>query len=321
MDTRQSTVHFGSSGNAPMQPSGGPDTKKILTLTAFALTIAILLCFCAVIITEIVYKVRGGSDGGEIADVGYKNLSLSSDEVNKGELLIINNSYPLKDKSNADELENVYNYNLSNPAEYYYLKPLEISLLPVTIEAFNKMTDALKKETGFDEIQLAYGYMIPKPETLECDHQHELGTSVDIKIITDSGTYKISDNEQVARWFADNAHKYGFINSDPNGEYGHGSDERVASTQFRYVGIAHATYIAAEGLDLEAYVELVKSKHKYSGNHLKINGADGSSYEVYYVASSGSTTKVPVPENYQYTVSGDNIGGFIVTVDLSKPVK
>ena len=142
MDTRQSTVHFGSSGNAPMQPSGGPDTKKILTLTAFALTIAILLCFCAVIITEIVYKVSGGSDGGEIADVGYKNLSLSSDEVNKGELLIINNSYPLKDKSNADELENVYNYNLSNPAEYYYLKPSEISLLPVTIEAFNKMTDA-----------------------------------------------------------------------------------------------------------------------------------------------------------------------------------
>jgi D-alanyl-D-alanine carboxypeptidase len=144
---------------------------------------------------------------------------------------------------------------------------------------------------------------------------------VDIKIFTENGTYKVSDNETVDAWFASNAHKYGFINSDPNGEYGHGSDERVASTQFRYVGIAHATYIAAKGLDLEAYVELIKSNHKHSDDHLKIEGADGSSYEVYYVASAGETTNVPIPENYQYTVSGDNIGGFIVTVNLSKPVK
>ena len=321
MDTRQSTAHFGSNGNAPVQPSGGPDTKKILTLTAFALTIAILLCFCAVIITEIVYKVSGGSDSGKPAYVGYKNLSLSSDEVNKGELLIINNSYPLKDKSNADELRNVYDYNLTDPANYSYLDRSKIELLPRIIVAFNKMTDALKSETGCEDILLAYGYMVPKPETLECDHQHELGTSVDIKIFTENGTYKVSDNEIVDAWFAANAHKYGFINSDPNGEYGHGSDERVASTQFRYVGIAHATYIAAKGLDLEAYVELIKSNHKHSDDHLKIEGADGSSYEVYYVASAGETTNVPIPENYQYTVSGDNIGGFIVTVNLSKPVK
>ena len=38
-------------------------------------------------------------------------------------------------------------------------------------------------------------------------------------------------------------------------------------------------------------------------------------YEIYYVkAADGETTEVPVPVDCDYTVSGDNIGGFIVTI-------
>jgi D-alanyl-D-alanine carboxypeptidase len=303
--------------------------KKILTLTAFALTIAILLCFCTVIITEIVYKVNGEpvpQPSNSAGDIKYTSISLSSGEVNKGDLLIINKSYPLKNKSNSSAVVNVYDYNAASPARYAYRDSKSIKLMPSVIVALNKMIDALKTATGCEDILLAYGYFEPKETTIACDYQHELGTSFDLKIINSEGSYSISDNETVAKWFADNAHKYGFINSDPSGEYEHGSDEKVPSTQFRYVG-AHATYIASgkKGgdlpMDLEAYAQLIRTKYAYSGNHLRFLGADGDSYEVYYVASSGESTNVPVPENYEYTVSGDNIGGFIVTVCLSKPVK
>ena len=321
MDTRQSTVHF-DTGRPTAPSAGGTDKKKILTLAAFALTIAVLLCFCTVIIAEIVYKVNGESGPlNSAGDIKFTTVSLSSGEVNRGELLIVNKSYPLKDKSAAGELVNVYDYNRAAPARSSYLDGSKISLLPGTVIAFNKLTNDLKSETGCEDVLLAYGYLVPKANTVECDYQHELGTVLDIKIINDEGTYKLSDVEAVAAWFKNNAHEYGFINSDPVGEYAHGSDETVASTQFRYVGVAHASYIAKNGMDLESYVADIRSKYKLGGEHLRFVGADGDSYEVYYVPVSGSTTSVSVPENYEYTVSGDNIGGFIVTVNLSKPVK
>jgi D-alanyl-D-alanine carboxypeptidase len=102
----------------------------------------------------------------------------------------------------------------------------------------------------------------------------------------------------------------------------HKTDETGVSDYaycFRYVGIPHATYISEKNICLEEYVELLKTNHSGS-EHLKIEGADGKSYEVYYVAAgSGDLTTLSVPSNYAYTISGDNMGGFIVTVDLSTP--
>ena len=87
---------------------------------------------------------------------------------------------------------------------------------------------------------------------------------------------------------------------------------------FRYVGVAHATYMTEHDLCLEEYIEVIKG---YSDNKpLKINGADGRYYEVWYVAVDGSAT-VKHPTNYAYTVSGTNDGGVVVTVDRSKTLE
>ena len=73
-------------------------------------------------------------------------------------------------------------------------------------------------------------------------------------------------------------------------------------------------------LCLEEYVELLRTQYTGS-NHLSVKDASGESYEVYYVpASANELTTIQVPENYAYTVSGDNIGGFIVTVCLDRPI-
>ena len=65
---------------------------------------------------------------------------------------------------------------------------------------------------------------------------------------------------------------------------------------------------------LDEYISLLRENYKFSSEHLVFQGADGKSYEVYYYASSGPLTHVPVPKNDEYTISGNNMDGFIITV-------
>ena len=123
-------------------------------------------------------------------------------------------------------------------------------------------------------------------------------------------------------------HQYGFIQRYPTSEsaatYVNDYEEC-----FRYVGVAHATYIYndnksksdGEKLCWEEYVEKLQKDHSYEKEHLTVdtNGDNVADYEIYYVKindESGSA-KIPVPVGMSYTVSGDNIGGVIVTVTLN----
>jgi hypothetical protein len=50
-----------------------------------------------------------------------------------------------------------------------------------------------------------------------------------------------------------------------------------------------------------------------------VNGDNVADYEIYYVPKNetGDSVKIPVPVGMDYTASGDNIGGVIVTVTLN----
>ena len=146
--------------------------------------------------------------------------------------------------------------------------------------------------------------------------EHHLGTAVDLKLYTDSGvTYTLDDEPGYFSWLKQNCWKYGYIHRYPS--------EKAAVTgvsyepyHFRYVEIPHAYYIVNNGLCLEEYLEQLSTTTSPEGEHLTISVDGGAIYEVYYVKASGGTTEVPVPADYPYTVSGDNMNGFIVTVTM-----
>ena len=70
-------------------------------------------------------------------------------------------------------------------------------------------------------------------------------------------------------------------------------------------------------LCLEEYIATVKY-YSYD-NPLEINTFNGRTYQVYYVPvdENNSTTNIPVLMDKEYTISGDDASGFIVTVKIS----
>jgi D-alanyl-D-alanine carboxypeptidase len=71
---------------------------------------------------------------------------------------------------------------------------------------------------------------------------------------------------------------------------------------------------------LEEYLSRLSTYHRYvegGKNNLVIECIDGNVYEVYYTEGTteeGAEAKIPVPSNRRFTISGDNMKGFIVTV-------
>ena len=121
-------------------------------------------------------------------------------------------------------------------------------------------------------------------------------------------------SDQAKAWLAANAAKYGFVVRYPE-DKGDKTGVTGYASAYRYVGVAHATYMTANNLCLEEYVEYLKANVN-DKSPLTVTGADGKVYDIYYYAVNGSAT-VKYPTNFSYTISGTNDGGVIVTVDRS----
>ena len=114
-------------------------------------------------------------------------------------------------------------------------------------------------------------------------------------------------------WIYENAHKYGFIIRYPGDCKNHTGEDSSKRVHFRYVGVEHATYIYDNNICLDEYLELLREDHGFN-NPLTFTAGD-KEYQVYYVKYSGNPTQIPVLKDSNYSISGDNMNGFIVTVE------
>lgn len=76
---------------------------------------------------------------------------------------------------------------------------------------------------------------------------------------------------------------------------------------FRYVGVPHALLMEENGLCLEEYGEFVRQKPR----HCRMR--DGKTATVHFLPCPGPAVELEEPEGC-YQISGDNDGGFFVTV-------
>lgn len=335
-DNGNGTRSFGS--EPEKTPSGGNKSslplKKYLLYAILAIAAVVGILLCATIIAEIVCAVNDSKlpdndiGGGKVemvnGEMKFESSSLSSAEVKKGDLLLINKTYNIDPTLKAAvKAASKNTYSVIGGVAYCKFDRTDekINLSETTINALMKLAEGLYTDKQCADLLLCYGILDPKSTTLEYDYPHQLGTVVDVKLSDSTGKKTtIQSNAVVTEWLRTNACKYGFIVEyepviDEGGnKSGHGSDEAIPSTQLRYVGVAHATYIQANNLTFDAYLAKVRTASSEKPLTFK---AGGSSYAVYFVEATGENFTASLPTNYNYTISGNNVDGVIVTVELS----
>ena len=128
--------------------------------------------------------------------------------------------------------------------------------------------------------------------------EHQTGLSIDI-----GSTQGKMDNTLEGKWLEENAARFGFVLRYPA--------NKVDITQigyepwhFRYVGLPHSLIMQDEQIVLEEYIELLQRKK------LIEKTVNNTNYIVQYTKNEDIAY---IPETAHYTISGDNIGGFIIT--------
>ena len=297
-------------------------TQRIVLLAMFA-TVALILVSVLVLggfaVVNAIIDARPpqheeNDPPAPVNDVVFVQTTKAADDIHMGQLLVVNAENRYTFPAGLSLLRIYDNMPVkSNGSSIYRPVSNDYKLESEALQALNSMVYKYYEldETANFAISSAYR-TLEDQEALSSSVQpgysdHHTGYCVAIQ-------YGDRSNLEADHWFYQNCYKYGFIVRYPEGKEGITgvSDYKHC---FRYVGVAHATYIYQHGLCLEEYVQLLKNNYASSATRLAITAADGIAYEVYYIAASGEElTTLDVPSNYSYTVSGDNHSGFIVTV-------
>lgn len=238
--------------------------------------------------------------------LGYSETAVPAAQLSRGLLTLIDETHPAGDGIVTDTV------NLADVKnDYYSLCRDDLTLDRDAADALNLM---MADYNGATELSDFVIYSTVEADTSEgslCPAafpESAAGTTIDLAI---NGAYSMIeyDGADTEAWVTDNCDKYGFIVRYP-AEKEARSGKPGCIWHLRYVGPVHSSVMKQNNLCLEEYLEWLKS---YTiDNPLKYD-LNGVSYEIYYTASLGDSTPVRVPVSGSYTISGNNMDGFIVT--------
>lgn len=329
-----------------------PNKEGIISLIILLLIAVIAITLVTIGVKAIVGAISGNSDEtgssssgtneesptGKWND-GFTNISIPTTDVAVGELILVNfeNEYTLTDTLSS-KLKPLYTSKGYN--SYYVLNSTDVKVRGDILSSLQDMIFALvdsNPETlgnvaSEDRIIITSGYRTIEKQTdlynqrteeyyvANPGHsEHHTGYAVDIQVFTSKQkTVLLRDNEQ--EWMEAHCAEFGFIIRYDGSKFELTGilDE---PWHYRYVGVPHATYLMESGLCMEEYLKLLRDEHSYAENEPLAITAGENEYLVYYVpASAETTTSIPIPPESlgTYTISGDNMNGFIITVEKAK---
>ena len=249
-------------------------------------------------------------------------VAISQEATHKGNLILVNLDHVYTFPTINTELVNVYDsQKLSGTlGEYLQLPGSKLLMHKNAYNAMDKMMQAFYAQTAIPNVIVSSAFRTfaeQEGKTVPAGYSDShTGLSFSLNVITNDGKTTGLSSDPVYDWIYANCYKYGFTVRYPDG--------KEALTQvsdynyyFRYVGYVHAYVMKINDMCLEEYIPYVQGYSKTAP--LIVTTDDGTSYEIYYVraVTDGNDTMVPVPSDHPYTVSGDNDGGFIITVTLS----
>lgn len=257
----------------------------------------------------------------------YVTAKNKTDLVN-GDLVLVNADHPFT--GTAENTDTIYSYLFDKSgSQIMSTSSTNLAAQKKTFEAFNLMGCDFYSEKRLATLMVSTAMFTDDSSddteentTATPCYEHDTGLAFDLHLYDAStGSYPQFTGEGDYSWIAENCWKYGFVLRYPSDK----SDVTGVTPipyHFRYVGIPHAEIMAANNLTLEEYVEFVKD---YTFEKpLSFKAFDDTPYTVYYVeADDGSTTNIPIPlaeseAERPYAVSGNNVDGYIVCVDMTE---
>lgn len=241
--------------------------------------------------------------------------------VYTGDLLLVNNQI-LYHFPEEQDLVSIYDGKTGS----YYVRDKEVYLAPRALDALNRMLDGFREQGGSKTVNVVAGYRTEAfqqhlfDQSVERNGQahaeefvaqpggseHHTGLVVDFSIFYEDGTSAEYRGTGEYAWINSHCQDYGWVvryEKDKQSLTGIGDEP----WHFRYVGIPHAAVMAEEGLCLEEYTDYLKA-FPFDGQHLAVD-CGGEQYEIWYCPG----TSAYLPDSGEYTVSGNNVDGIVVT--------
>jgi len=239
-----------------------------------------------------------------------RKLHVEKSDMYQGNLLLVNRQFAVRQESVRTDIVNLLDHQ--DLMQGYGVLDNNIRLSEEVVQRFMDMVAAASKD-GVKGFLISSGYRDFKQQNVLYEEmgseyalpagnsEHNLGLSLDVG----STQSKMSEAPE-GRWVEKNAWKYGFILRYPK--------DKIDITgiayepwHIRYVGLPHSAIMHEKNLVLEEYLSYLQEKGKLS---VKVKG---KVYTISYYPVS-QTQAIEVPVNRQHEISGDNIGGIIVTV-------
>ncbi len=237
----------------------------------------------------------------------YTEVTVTPAQIYSGNLVLVNSSYASHLSEDELALEKVA-YFAGKPDCYAVSYPARTLLNNTALTSFNKLMEAYFTATANKEIMVNDGYLAKGAP--KSTGESTTGLSIQLHLNKANGGFGYITNSSPYSWLYDNMAGYGYILRYPAGKEDL-TGTVATDTVIRYVGAPHAKYITEYNLCLEEYHTLLKEKYEYGKAMLQYDG-----HIIYYVpANLTGNTDVPVPLTGNYTISGNNVDGFIVTVD------
>ena len=272
--------------------------QKITLIVIAALTVLALVLLLVIIIASVnPANPFGLADG--FSDL--KEIKVTEKDLQTGSLVLADDDHSYDYTFSGDELVTIGAYrneNLKTDEEgksigkYYMNNQSQMKLTEEAMEAAHNMLVAAESEVKKEDLLIAftYGYN-------EADNE-EYNTALLIYLTNyEGGTL----DKKYQNWLDQHATEYGFIESFDDG--------------YRYVGVAHAKAIS-DSKDINSladYIEYLKENTSVDKT-IEIE-VDGATYKSYYVSCKEGDT-IKVPKDAEYTISGTNEGGVVVTVKV-----
>ena len=246
---------------------------------------------------------------------------LGEDAVYAGDLVLVNNN-TLFHFPEEQDLISIYD----NKTASYYVRDMEVLLNPTALDALNDMMDDFIAQGGSKTVNVVAGHRTEEvqqhlfdqsADRNGLDHaqefvaqpggsEHHTGLVVDLHLYFSDGSSEDYDGTGEYAWINEHCQDYGYVvryDGDKQSVTGIADEP----WHFRYVGLPHAAEMVARDLCLEEYIDYLR-QFPFDGEHLTIT-CDSGTYEVWY----DQGTETYLPDSGEYTVSGNNVDGVVVT--------